>query len=121
MSSPEDQTPKAFGSRQPYNPLSFLAITSIAITQQPQLEAAHSESVLEPDSAMEDILSHGVQSYEPQYPALHYSPDPLTMPVGLLQRFGQTRTRQMGSSITTSSRHRADTREYRQSNRGLSQ
>jgi len=28
---------------------------------------------------MEDILSHGVQSYEAQYLALDYSPDPLTM------------------------------------------
>jgi len=70
---------------------------------------------------MEDILSRGVQSYEPQYQALDYSPDPLTMPVGLLQRFGQSRTRQRGAPSTTSSRYRVDTREYRQSNRGLSQ
>jgi len=70
---------------------------------------------------MEDILSPVVQSYEPQYPALDYSPDPLTMLVGLLQRFGQTRTRQRGATSTTSSRHSVDTREYRQSNRGLSQ
>ena len=93
MSASEDQTPKASGSCQAYNPLSFPAITPRAITQRPQLEAAHSESELEPDSAMEDILSRGVQSYEPQYQALDYSPDPLTMPVGLLHRFGQTRTR----------------------------
>jgi len=121
MSTPEDQTPKASGPRQPYNPLSFPAITPRAITQRPQLEAAHSESELEPDSAIEDILSHGVQSYKPQYQALDYSPDPLTMPVGLLQRFGQTRTRQRGAPSTTSCRHRVDTREYRHSNRGLSQ
>ena len=121
MSPPEDQNPKASGSRQPYNPLSFPAITPRAITQRLQLEAAHSESELEPDSAMEDILSRVVQSYEPQYPALDYSPDPFTMPVGLLQRFGQSRTRQRGAPSTTSSRHRVDTREYRQSNRGLSQ
>jgi len=70
---------------------------------------------------MEDILSPRVQSYEPQYPALDYSPDPFTMPVGLLQWFGQSRTRQKGAPSTTSSRHRVDTREYRQSNPGLSQ
>ena len=85
------------------------------------METAHSESEVEPDSAMEDILSRGVQSYSPLYPALDYSPDPLTMPVGLLQRFGQTRTRQIGATSTTSSRHRVDTREYRHPNRGLSQ
>ena len=90
MSALEDQTPKAFGSLRPYNPLSFPAITPRAITQRPQLEAGHSESELEPDSAMEDILSRGVQSHEPPYPALDYSPDTLTMPVGLLQLFGQT-------------------------------
>jgi len=93
MSAPEDQTPKASGSRKPCNPLSFPAITPRAIIQGPQLKAAHSESELEPNSAMEDILSRGVQSCEPQYPALDYSTDPLTMPVGLLQWFGQTRTR----------------------------
>jgi len=121
MSPPENQTPKASGPRQPYNCLSFPAITTREITQRPQLEAAHSESELEPDSAMEDILSRGVQSYEPQYPALDYSPYPLTMPVGLLQQFGQSQTRQRGASSTISSRHRVDAREYRQSNRGLSQ
>jgi len=121
MSAPEDQTPKASVSRQPYNPLSFPAITPRAITQPPQLEAAHSESELEPDSAMEDILSRGVQSYEPQYPALDYSPETLTMLVELFHRFGQTRTRQRGATSTTSSRCRVDTRQYRQSNRGLSQ
>jgi len=57
MSAPEHQTPKDSGSPQPYNPLSFPAITAIAITQGPQLEAAHLESELEPDSAMEYILS----------------------------------------------------------------
>ena len=119
MSAPEDQTPKASGSPQPCNPLSFPAITARAITQRPQLEAVHSESDLEPDCAMEDILYRGVQSRKPQYPALTYCPDPLTMPVGLLQGFGQTRTQQRGASSTTSSRYRVDTREYRQSNRGL--
>jgi len=121
MSSPEDQTPKASGSRQPYNALSFPAITPRAIIQRPQLAAAHSESELEPDSAMEDTLSRVVQSYEPQYPALDYSPYPLTMPVGLLQRFGQTRTRKRSASSKTSSCHRVDFRECRKSNRGLSQ
>jgi len=62
MSAPEDQTLMASGSHQPYNPLSFPAITSRANTQQPQLEGAHSESELEPDSVMEDILSCGIQS-----------------------------------------------------------
>jgi len=76
MSAPEDQTPKASRSRQPYNPMSFPAITPRAITQRLQLEAVHSESELEPNSAIEDILSRGVQSYKPQYPALDYSPDP---------------------------------------------
>jgi len=85
MSAFEDETPKASGSHQPYNPLSFPPITQRAITQRPQLEAAHSESELEPDSAMEDILSRGLQSYDPQYPALNYFPDLLTMPVGLLK------------------------------------
>jgi len=109
ISAPEDHTPKASGSHQHYNPLSFPAITPRAITQRPQLEAAHSESELEPDSAMEDILSRGVQSHEPQYPALDYSPDPLTMPVGLLQQFGQTRTQQRSAPKTPSSRYRVDT------------
>jgi len=121
MSASEDQTPKASESRQPYNPLSLSAITTRAITQGPQLEAAHSESHLEPVSAMQEILSCGVQSYEPQYPTLDYSPDPLTMPVGLLQWFGQTRTPQRGAPSTTLSRHRVDTREYSQLNRGLLQ
>jgi len=70
---------------------------------------------------MEVILSRGVQSYEIQYPALAYSPDPLTMVVGVLQWFGHTRTQQRGGPSTTSSRHSVDTREYSQSNRGLSQ
>ena len=121
MSAPEGQTPKASGPRLPYNPLSFPAITPRVITQWLQLEAAHSESEIEPDSAMEDILSRGVQSYETQYPALDYSPNPLMMPVGLLQRFGQSRTQQRGATRTTSSRYRVDTWEYKQSNRGLSQ
>jgi len=84
MSAPKDQIPKASGSCQPYNPLSFPAITPRAIIQGPQLDAAQAESELELDSAIEDILSRGVQSYERQYPALDYSPDLLTMPVGLL-------------------------------------
>jgi len=65
MSGPEDQAPKASGSRQPYNPLLFPGITTRAITQRPQLKAAHSESEPEPDSTIEDILSCGVQSYKP--------------------------------------------------------
>jgi len=70
---------------------------------------------------MEDILSRGVQSHAPQYPAFNYAPDPLMMPVGLLQGLGQNGTRQRGATSVTSSRHRVDTLEYRQSNRGLSQ
>jgi len=85
------------------------------------LEAAHSQSQLEPDSTKEDILSRGIKSYEPQYLAPDYSPDELTKPVGLLQQFGQTQTQQRGATSTTSSCYRVDTREYRQSNRGLSQ
>jgi len=65
MSAPEDQTPKALGSRQPYNPLQFTTIAPKAITEQPHLEVTHSESE-EHDSVMVDILSRGAQSYEPQ-------------------------------------------------------
>ena len=56
MSPPEDQTLKASGSRQPYNPLQFTPIAPKAITERPYLEATHSESELEHDSVMADIL-----------------------------------------------------------------
>jgi len=66
MSAPEDHTPKASGSRQPYNPFQFTPIPPKAITERPHLEATHLESELEHDSVMADILLRGAQSYEPQ-------------------------------------------------------
>jgi len=108
MSAPEDQTPKASGSRQPYNPLQFTPIGPKAITEWPHLEATHSESE-EHDSVMADILSRGAQSYEPQ---AHDSPDPLTFPLGLMHRLGASRVRNAPGS-TTSSRQPVVTREYR--------
>jgi len=59
MSAIENQTPTASGSRQPYNPSQFPTITPKAITERPHLEATHSESELEHDSVMPDILSRG--------------------------------------------------------------
>ena len=78
MSAP-DETPKASGSRQSYNPLQFTPIAPKAITEGPHLEATHSESELEHDSIMADILSRGAQSYKPQ---ADDSPDPVTFPLG---------------------------------------
>jgi len=63
MSAAEDQSPKASGSRQPYNPLQFTPIAPKAITERPHLDATHSESE-EHDCVMVDILSRGAQSYE---------------------------------------------------------
>jgi len=63
MSAPEDQTPKASGSRQPYNPLQFTSIVPKGITERPHIEATHSESELEHDSVMADILTRAAQSY----------------------------------------------------------
>jgi len=60
MSVPEDQPAKASGSSQPYNPLQFTPIALKAITERPYLEATHSESELEQDFVMADILSRGV-------------------------------------------------------------
>jgi len=117
MSAPEDQTPKASGSHQPYNPLQFTPIAPKAITERPHLEASHSESELEPDSVMADILSRRAQSYEPQ---ADDSPDPLTFPLGLMHRLGAPRVRNPPGS-TTSSRQRVDTREYRLRRPALSQ
>jgi len=85
MAAPEEQTPKASGSRQPYNSLQFTPITPKVITERPNLEATYSESELEHNSVMADILSRGAQSYEPQ---ADDSPDPLTFPLGLIHRLG---------------------------------
>jgi len=117
MSPPEDQTPKASGSRQPYNPLQLTPIAPKAITERPHLEATHSESELKHDSVMADILLRGAQSYEPQ---TDDSPDPLTFPLGLMNRLGAPQVRNASGS-TTSSRQRVDTREYRRRRPALSQ
>jgi len=113
----EDQTPKASGSRLPYKPLLFTPIAPKVITERPHLEATHSESELEHDSVMADILSRGAQSYEPQ---ADDSPDPLTFPLGLMHRLGAPRVRNAPGS-TTSSRQQVDTREYRGRSPALSQ
>ena len=115
MSGPEDQSPKASGSRQPYNPLQFIPIAPKAITERPHLEGTHLESE-EYDSVIADILSRGAQSYEPQ--AVN-SLDPLTFPLGLMDRLGAPRVRNAPAS-TTSSRQRVDTREYSRRRPGLS-
>jgi len=115
MSSP-DETPKALGSRQPYNHLQFTPIAPKAITERPYLEATHSESE-EHDSVMADILSRGAQSHEPQ---ADDSTDPLTFPLGLMHCLGAPRVRN-ATGITTSSRQRVDTREYRRRRPALSQ
>jgi len=117
MSSPEDQTPKASGSRQPCNPLQFTPIAPKAITERPYLEATHSESKLEHHSVMADILSRGAQSYEPQ---ADDCPVPLTFPLGLLHRLGAPRVRNAPGS-TTSPRQPFDTREYGRWRPALSQ
>jgi len=117
MSALEDQTPKASSSHQPYNPLQFTPIAPKAITERPHLEATHSESELEHDSVMADILSRCAQSYEPQ---AEDSPDPLTFPLGLMHSLGTPRVRNAPGS-TTSSRQRVDTREYRRRRPALSQ
>jgi len=116
MFAPEDQTPKASGSRQPYNPLQFTPSAAKAITEPPYLEATHSESE-EHDSVIADILSRGAQSYEPQ---ADNSPDPLTFPLGLMHLLGAPRVRNAPAS-TTSSRQRVDTREYSRRRPALSQ
>jgi len=117
MSAPEDQTPKGSGSRQPYNPLQCTPIAPKAITEWPHLEATHSESELEYDSVIADILSRGAQSYEPQ---ADESPDPLTFPLGLMHPLGAPQVRNAPGS-TTSSRQRVDTREYRRQRPAFSQ
>jgi len=106
MSAPEDQTPKASGSRQSYNPLQFRPIAPKAINERPYLDVTHSESELEHDSVMADILSRGAQSYEPQVDDF---PDPLTFPLGVMYLLGAPRVRNTAGS-TTSSRQRVDTR-----------
>jgi len=98
MSASEDQTPKASGSPQPYNPLQFTPITPKAITERPHLEATHLESELEHNSVMADILSRGAQLYEPQ---ANDSPDPLTFPLGLIHRLGAPRVRNAPGSTTS--------------------
>jgi len=117
MSAPEDQTPKASGSRQPYNPLQFTPIAPEAITERPHLETTYSESELQHDSVMADILSLGAQSHEPQ---ADVSPDPLTFPLGLMYRLGAPRVRN-APGRTTSSRQRVNTRKYRRRRPALSQ
>jgi len=107
MSAP-DETPKASGSRQPYNPLQFIPIPPKVITEGPQFAATHSESE-ENDSVMADILSRGAQSYEP---LADDSLDPLTFPLGLMHRLCASQVRNTPGS-TTSSRQLVDTREYR--------
>jgi len=99
MSAPEDQTPKASGFRQPYKPLQFTPIAPKAITEGPHLEATYSESELEHDSVMADILLRGAQSDEPQ---ADDSPDPLTFPLGLMHRLGALRVRNAPGSTTSS-------------------
>jgi len=117
MSAPEDQTPKASGSCQPYNTLPFTPIAPKAITERPHLEATHSESELAHDSVMADILSRGAQSYEPQ---ADDSPDPVTFPLRLMHRLGAPRVRNAPGS-TTSFRQQVPTRIYRRRRPGLSQ
>jgi len=117
MSAPEDQTPKASGSGQPYNSLQFKPIAPETITERPHLEATHSESEQEYNSVMADILSRGVQSYEPQ---ADDSPDPLIFQLGLMHRLGAPRVRNAPGS-TTSSRQQVDTREYKRRRPALSQ
>jgi len=117
MSAPEDQTPKASGSGQPYNPLQFIPIAPKVITERPHLETTHSESELEHDSVMADILSRGAQSYEPQ---AEDSLDPLTFPLGLMHRLVAPRVRNAPGSITSSPQC-VDTREYRRRRPALSQ
>jgi len=117
MSAPEDQTPKASGSRQPYNPLQFIPIAPKVITERPYLEATHSESELEHDSVMANILSRGAQSYKPQ---ADDSADLLTFPLGLMDRLVAPRVRNAPES-TTSFRQRVDAREYRRRRPALSQ
>jgi len=99
MSPPEDQTPKASGSRQTYNPLQFTPIAPKALIELPHYEVTHSESELEHDSVMADILSRGAQSYEPQ---ADDSPDPLTFPLGIMHRLGAPRVRNAPGSTTSS-------------------
>jgi len=98
MSSAEDQTPKTSGSSQPYNPLQSIPIAPKAITERLHLEATHSESELEHDSVMADILSRAAQSYGPQ---ADDSPDPLTFPFGLMHRLGTPRVRNALGSTTS--------------------
>jgi len=117
MSAPEDQTSKASESRQTNNPLQFTPIAPKAITERPYLDATHSESDLEHDSVMADILSRVAQLYEPQ---ADDSPDPLTFLFGLMHCLGALRVRNAPGS-TTSSRQRVDTREYRRRRPALSQ
>jgi len=117
MSAPEDQTPKASGSRQPCNPWQFTPSAPKVIIERPHLEATHSESGLQHDSVIADILSQGAQSYEPQ---ADDTPDPLTFPLGLMHRLSSHRVRNAPGS-TTSSRQRVDTREYRRRRPALSQ
>jgi len=109
MSAPDDQTPKASGSRTRYNPLQFTPIAPKAITEQPHLEATHSESELEHYSVMADMLSQGSQSHEPE---ANDSPDPLTCPLGLMHHLSAPLVRNDPGSIT-SSRQGLHTMEYR--------
>jgi len=108
MSPPEDQTPKASGSRQLYNPLQFKHIALEVITERPHLEVTHSESELEHDSVMADILSRGAQSYQPQ---ADDSPDPLTFPLGLMHRLCTPQVKNAPGS-NTSSQQPVDRRVY---------
>jgi len=99
MSALEDQIPKPLGPRQTYNPLQFTPIAPKAITERPHLEATHSESELEHDSLMADILSQVALSYEQQKDD---SPDPLIFPLGLMHRLGAPRVRNALGSTTLS-------------------
>ena len=117
MSALEDQTPKASGSRQPYNPLQFIPIVPKAITKWPHLEATHSESELVHNSVMADILSQGAHLYELE---VDDSPDLLTFPPSLMHHLGTPRVRN-APGRTTSSWPQVDTMEYGRRRPALSQ
>jgi hypothetical protein len=91
MSATEDQTPKASGARQLHNPLQYTPIDPKVITERPHLEATHSETELEHDSVMADILSQGTPSCEVQ---ADLYPVPLTFSIGILHRVGAQTTQE---------------------------
>jgi len=117
MSTPEDQTRKASGPCQPHNPLQFIPISPKAITEQPHLEATHSDSEPEHKSVMVVILSQGAQSCEPQRDD---SPDPLTFPLGLMHRLSAPLVRNATGSNSLSQQW-VDIKEYSQRRPALSQ